>query len=45
MKIGTMSSGRRECLIVTPSPDKMIVVGGYLEVQDSIEECIVVYDY
>ena len=36
MKIGDMSSRRRECLVVT-SPDKMMIVGGYLK--DSIEEC------
>ena len=30
MKIGSMSSGREECLVVvTPSPDRMLVVGGY----------------
>ena len=26
--IGSMSSGRRECLVASPSPDKMVVVGG-----------------
>ena len=41
VKIGSMSSGRRACLVVTSS-DKMMVVGGYLE--DSVEEYIVVYD-
>ena len=42
VKIGSMSSGRRGSLIVTPSTDKMMIVGGYSE--DSVEECIVVYD-
>ena len=42
--IGSMSSGRSECLVVSPSPDRMMIVGGYragLQL-DSVEECIVV---
>ena len=45
MKIGSMSSGRSNCLVVTPSPDKMMIVGGYGGVLlpfDSVEECVVV---
>ena len=41
VKIGSMSSGREKCLVVTPSPDKMMIVGGVGE--DSVEECVVVY--
>ena len=40
VKIGSMSSGRRRCLVVTPSPDKMMITGGVRE--DSVEECVVV---
>ena len=29
VEIGSMSSGRRECLVVSPSPDRMMIVGGY----------------
>ena len=41
VKIGSMSSSRSWCLVVTPSPDKMMIVGGYGE-GDSVEECVVV---
>ena len=41
VKIGSMSCGRRWCLVVSPSPDKMIIVGGVYE--GSVEECIL-YD-
>ena len=43
--IGSMSHCRLLCLVVSPSPDKMMIVGGwdfrglYL---DSVEECITV---
>ena len=40
VKIGSMSSGRRRCLVVSPSPDKMMIVGGWGD--DSVEECVVV---
>ena len=39
--IGSMSSDRSECLVVSPSPDRMMIVGGW-GAKDSIEECIVV---
>ena len=41
VKIGSMSSGRWRCLVVTPSPDKTIIVGG-VGALDSVEECVVV---
>ena len=40
VEIGSMSCDRRWCLVVSPSPDKMIIVGGVGE--DSVEECITV---
>ena len=40
VEIGSMSSGRSMCLVVTPSPDKMMIVGGYGAL-DSVEECVV----
>ena len=40
VKIGSMSCGRQVCLVVTASPDKMMIVGGVRE--DSVEECYVV---
>ena len=40
MKIGSMSSNREMCLVVSPSPDRMMIVGGWSEL-DSVEECIV----
>ena len=40
VKIGSMSCGRQWCLVVSPSPDKMMIVGGFGE--DSVEECITV---
>ena len=46
VKIGSMSSCRERCLVVNPSPDKMMIVGGCsarLVSSDSIDECIVVY--
>ena len=44
VKIGSMSSGREMCLVVTPSPDKMMIVGGwggYMQ-SNNVEECVVV---
>ena len=38
--IDSMSSNRRDCLVVSPSPDRMMIVGGGWP-EDSIEECIV----
>ena len=37
-----MSSNRLKCLVVSPSPDRMMIVGGYGAGLDSVEECIVV---
>ena len=43
VKIGSMSSGRRDCLVVSPSPDRMMIVGGVgAGLLDNVEECIVV---
>ena len=39
VKIGDMSSARSKCLVVTPSPDKMMIVGGY-EGGNRVEEYI-----
>ena len=39
VKIGSMSRARSKCLVVTPSPDKMMIVGGYGGGK-SIEECV-----
>ena len=42
VEIGSMSSGRRMCLVVSPSPDKMMIVGGVFgDTTDSVEECVV----
>ena len=40
VKIGSMSSSRSYCLVVTPSHDKMMIVGGWGAL-DSVEECVV----
>ena len=40
VKIGSMTSGRAMCLAVSPSPDRILIVGGYGE--DSVEECVAV---
>ena len=47
VEIGSMSSGRRMCLVVSPSPDicKMMIVGGrgvFGVTTDSVEECVIV---
>ena len=45
VNIGSMSSGRRLCLVASPSPDKMVVVGGYdgsYTPLDSVEVCVAV---
>ena len=39
VEIGSMSCGREYCLVVSPSPDKMMIVGGVGE--DSVEEITV----
>ena len=41
VEIGSMSSNRRWCLVVSPSPDRMMIVGG-LGAEDSAEECVVI---
>ena len=44
VNIGSMSSGRRKCLVASPSPDKMVVVGGLgaFTQLDSVEVCVAV---
>ena len=44
VKIGSMASGRCYCLVVSPSPDKIIIVGGRENPRqyiDDVEECFV----
>ena len=45
VEIGSMATGRFRCLVVSPSPDKIIIVGGcgsdFVPV-DIVEECIVI---
>ena len=48
VKIGSMSGCKEICLVVSPSPDKMMIVGGiegyrtgYMP-SNSVEECVVV---
>ena len=40
VEIGSMTSGRSWCLSVSPSPDRVMIVGGE-GAEDSVEECIV----
>ena len=40
VNIGSMSSGRRWCLVASPSPDKMVVVGGWGAMGHSVEVCV-----
>ena len=40
-RIGSMASGRSLCLVASPSPDRIIIVGGY-GADNSVEECAVV---
>ena len=43
VNIGSMSSDRSECLVASPSPDKMVVVGGLSCYRlDSVEVCVAV---
>ena len=45
VEIGSMSSDREMCLVVSPSPDKMTIVGGQREeytTSDGVEVCVVV---
>ena len=41
VEIGSMSSHREMCLVVNPSPDRIMIVGGR-GARDSVEECVVV---
>ena len=46
VRIGTMAGGRNYCLVVSPSPDKIIIVGGrenlfQLQSINDVEECFV----
>ena len=44
MEIGSMASDRGYCLVVSPSPDKIIIVGGWDNTNqpiDEVEECFV----
>ena len=44
VKIGSMAGGRGYCLVVSPSPDKIIIVGGLentIQPIDDVEECFV----
>ena len=44
VEIGSMATGRDRCLVVSPSPDKIIIVGGrtsFLAQLDIVKECIV----
>ena len=44
VEIGSMANGRRWCLVASPSPDKIIIVGGnegFFKLLDVVEECIV----
>ena len=44
VKIGSMAGGRCYCLVVSPSPDKIIIVGGWknlFQPIDDVEECFV----
>ena len=44
VKIGSMAGGRGYCLVVSPSPDKIIIVGGrgnLFQRIDDVEECFV----
>ena len=40
VEIGSMTSGRWGCLSVSPSPDRVMIVGGYG--WENVEECVVV---
>ena len=41
VEIGSMSRDRWLCFVVSPSPDKMMIVGGW-GAEDSVEDCIAV---
>ena len=45
VEIGSMTTGRFMCLVVSPSPDKIIIVGGaeshFNQSSDIVEDCVV----
>ena len=44
VEIGSMATGRSLCLVVSPSPDKIIIVGGWdqnVQSLNYVEECVV----
>ena len=44
VEIGSMATSRHWCLVVSPSPDQIIIVGGdegFLQKLDVVEECII----
>ena len=41
VKIGSMTRGRQWCLAVSPSPDRILIVGGW-RAEDYVEECVAV---
>ena len=44
VEVGSMTGGRWQCLVASPSPDKILIVGGYgayYSKQDRVEECVV----
>ena len=41
VEIGSITNGRSWCLAVSPSPDRILIVGGYGAL-DSVEECVAV---
>ena len=41
VRIGSMARDRRFCVVASPSPDRIIIVGGF-GAEDSVEECAVV---
>ena len=41
VEIGSMATGRSRCLVVSPSPNKIIIVGGWGN--KKVEECVVRY--
>ena len=41
VEIGSMTSVRHWCLAVSPSPDRILIVGGF-GARDSVEECVAV---
>ena len=44
VKIGSMTRGRYWCLAVSPSPDRILIVGGFgaSDMTDTVEECVAV---